>query len=196
MMGQGPRALGVRRLQGFDGRSLGRRRSSRGDTQKPPQLGDGLGDFSPLGFDEVQQLLRGAEVLVPPGVRVDGLEVVALAPRSPRASTVQLCSLSARVGSRRKNSSKWSSVSGVLLADLHVGEVVVPDALGRLALGEEEQVGLHARAGVTNTPAGRLTMHQRSQSSSSLRLVWTKARLVRPEEHALVQHDAAAAAGA
>ena len=43
-----------------------------------------------------------------------------------------------------------------LLADLHVRQVVVPNLLGLLALGEEQQVRLHARARrrETRRPAG------------------------------------------
>ena len=80
----------------------------------------------------------------------------------------------ARAGSSGKKSSK-SPLSTGSFCRPSIRQVVVPDLLRRLALGEEEQVRFHAGAGAVKTPPGRLTMHQRSQSSSSLRLVWTKA---------------------
>ena len=81
-----------------------------------------------------------------------------------------------------------------LLADLHVGQVVVPDPLGRLALGEEQQVGLHAGAG-----GGEHAARQREDAPQvalvrQLALGLDEGVLVRAEQHALVDDHAAAAA--
>lgn len=145
-----------------------------GGLPHPPQGGNGFGHLTPFGFDQIKQLVGRAGILIAAGIGIDGFEVEALglnllAGDRPAALALRTLREQAEklleVGEGERGS----------LADLDVGEVVVPDALGRAALGEEEQVGLDARPGGGEDTGGEAGDDQRSQSSSSLRLVWTKA---------------------
>jgi hypothetical protein len=83
-----------------------------------------------------------------------------------------------------------------LLADLHVGEVVVPDLFGLPALGEEQQVGFHARAGGGEDPAGQADDGPQVALVHQLALGLDKGALVGAEQQPLVEHDGAGALGA
>ena len=65
---------------------------------------------------------------------------------------------------------------------------------GGLALGEEQQVGLHARAGGGEDAARQADDAPQVAVVQQLALGLDEGGLVGAEEHALVQHDAAAAA--
>ncbi len=61
------------------------------------------------------------------------------------------------------------------ISDLAVGKVVIPDLFRRPAFGKKEQVRLDARTGVDEGAQRQTHDAPKSQSLSSLRLVWTKA---------------------
>jgi hypothetical protein len=66
--------------------------------------------------------------------------------------TVQLRSLSARLGRSLKTCLEWSSVSGDLLP-FSAGEVKIPDFFGGLAFGAKLKVGFDTGVGVAKSAA-------------------------------------------
>src|SRR5436190_4133312 len=81
-----------------------------------------------------------------------------------------------------------------LLAHLDVGEVVVPDPLGGLALGEEEEVGLDAGACGGEDAAGEGEDAPEVAVVGELSLGLGESVFVGAEQDALVDDHAAAAA--
>src|SRR6185312_12258703 len=75
-----------------------------------------------------------------------------------------------------------------LLADLEIGEVVIPDALSGTALRKEQQVGLDTRA-CCREGATRQT-HDAPEVAvvEQLALGLREGQLVGAEEHSLIQH--------
>src|SRR5258708_34308436 len=105
-----------------------------------------LSNFVSLSLDQIEQLLRGANVLFALGVGVDGLEVVALGLDLVARDGPAVLALTA-LGQKSEKLLEVGGGKRCLLTDLDVREVVVPDALGGPAFGEEEQIGLDAGAG-------------------------------------------------
>ncbi len=105
----------------------------------------GFRDLPALLLDDVEQILGGAGVRGVLGVRIHGFEVEILGlDLLPGDGPAPLT-----IGPLRQEPEELVEVGQgerILLADLDTGEVVVPDTLGRAALGEEEQVGLDVTA--------------------------------------------------
>ena len=115
---------------------------------------------------------RGCCVVLELAVGVYSFEIVVLRLDCSRV-TVQLRSLSRALGEQGEELLEMVDVSGVFLPTF-IREVVVPDR-SVAARGEEEKVGLDARAGVDERAGRQRDDAPESQPSSSLRLVWTKA---------------------
>ncbi len=107
--------------------------------------------------------------------------------------TVQLCSLVGALGQQAEELLEVGQRERRLLADLDVGEVVVPDTLGRPAPGEEEQVGLDARARGSEDARGQADDAPEVAVVQQLALGLDEGGLVGAEEHAFVEHHAARA---
>ncbi|MEI2707320.1 MAG: hypothetical protein V9E89_19250 [Ilumatobacteraceae bacterium] len=84
-------------------------------------------------------------------------------------------------------------MSGVFLPTFTWRQVVVPDALGLLALGEEQQVGLHARASGREDPARQAHDCPKVAFVDQLALRLNEGAFVGPEQHAFVENDGAGA---
>ena len=80
-----------------------------------------------------------------------------------------------------------------LLANLYVGEVVIPYPLGLLAFGEENEVGFDARASGREDTAGQTDDAVNAALLKELALGLDKGDFVGAEQDAFVQDDAALA---
>ena len=81
-----------------------------------------------------------------------------------------------------------------LFANLYVGEVIVPYAVGLLPFGEENEVGFDARAGGREDTAGKTDNAVNAALLKELALGLDKGGFVGAEQDAFVQNDAAFAA--